>query len=147
MTAKKRQSIILAVFLATVIWGIYNLTGEKQNNQAAIPNQPQKAPLVRSNQLAGPIDIEKQSKLEWGSDPFFRNPGTSSESPATVVPPNWVLGGILYDRDNPSAIINHTIVRGGDFINGARVVQIDKSSVRLEKNGLQFTLTVGKEKS
>ena len=147
MTAKKRQGIILAVFLITVIWGMYNLTGEKQNKQAALPDEPRKADLVRLEQPSGSIDVEKHSKLEWGGDPFCRNSGTPPESPAAETAPNWILGGILYDRDNPSAVINRTIVRSGDFIKGARVVQIHKSSVRLEKDGLQFTLTVGKEKS
>ena len=147
MTARKRQGIILVVFLITVIWGIYNLTGEKQNTRTILPDAPQKADPVRPKQPSGAIDNEKHSRLEWGGDPFVRNPETSPESPSPAVPPSWILGGILYDEDNPSAVINRTIVQSGDLINGARVVQIHKSSVRLEKNGLQFTLTVGKEKS
>ncbi len=44
---------------------------------------------------------------------------------------NMELNGIVYDKERPRAIINDTIVKVGDTIEGAKVVRIEKSAVVL----------------
>jgi hypothetical protein len=147
MTAKKRQVLLLALLLVAVVWGIYNFTGDTQKRPPVIPDLPREVDQVRAEKPSESIEVEKYSKLEWGTDPFFWDPGMSDETPSVTIERTWILGGILYRGNNPSAVINRRIVRSGDLIDGATVVQIHKSSVRLEKDGLEFTLTLGKEKS
>jgi hypothetical protein len=45
------------------------------------------------------------------------------------------VSGIVYNAENPSAIICGKIVREGDEVNGYKVVKIHKEKVELEKNG------------
>jgi hypothetical protein len=153
MDAKKRQVIIYVMFGLAIIWGIYSFKGntEKALSPPPKPVERIQSPVPRSNSAA--IDIEKYSSLEWGRDPFYRPRRapearvTSRGKSARSVEPRWILGGILYNERNPSAVINRTIVSGGDDIDGARVVKIDKNEVTLEKGGLLFTLTLAKDQS
>jgi len=45
---------------------------------------------------------------------------------------NLVVKGILYNEDNPSAIVNNQIVYEGDKISGATIIKINKDSVEFE---------------
>ncbi|PKK82909.1 MAG: hypothetical protein CVT49_11400 [candidate division Zixibacteria bacterium HGW-Zixibacteria-1] len=147
MDTKKRQRIIYVIFIAAVIWGVYNLSGNKPRTQVDVPRPVAKLDAIRTGIKTESINIEKYSALEWGRDPFYRGPKHIILSAVGVTQPVWTLSGILFDNNSPSAIINKKIVRGGDIINGARVVQVDKETVTLDKDGLQFTLTIIKEKS
>ena len=147
MDAKKRQKIVYIIFVAAIIWGVYNFMGGKPVKPTDTSRPISKLESARTDTKNKSIDIEKYSSLEWGRDPFYYGPGQAKRFTAKTSQPVWKLGGILYDNDSPSAIINKIIVRDGDIINGARVVQIEKESVILDKDGLQFTLTIAKEKS
>ena len=45
---------------------------------------------------------------------------------------NLVVKGILYNEDNPSAIVNNQIVYEGDKISGAAIIKINRGSVEFE---------------
>ena len=45
---------------------------------------------------------------------------------------NLAVKGILYNEDNPSAIVNNQIVYEGDKISGATIIKINKDSVEFE---------------
>jgi len=147
MDAQKRQKIIYVLFIAAIIWGAYNFMGDKKAPVGDAPKPISKTSTIYPDEQSIDIDIEKYSSLEWGNDPFYRGikrefvPATENKSPL------WNLGGILYGSQRPSAIINKRVVRDGDIIDGARVVQIDKETVTLDKEGLLFTLTIAKDKS
>ena len=55
-------------------------------------------------------------------------------APATLTPSSsrLVLGGILYDETQPYAIINKRIVKVGDSLPGAKLIQIFPGKVELE---------------
>lgn len=55
---------------------------------------------------------------------------------------SWVLTSILYSRDRKHAIINNKLVRKGDLIKGARVVQLQPDSVRLLAKGKTIELSL-----
>ncbi len=44
---------------------------------------------------------------------------------------NMELQGIIYDKACPRAIINDTVVKAGDTVEGAKVVKIDEKSVAM----------------
>lgn len=54
----------------------------------------------------------------------------------------WVLSSILYSRDRKHAIINNKLVRKGDLIKGARVIQLQPDSVRLLAKGKTIELSL-----
>ena len=52
------------------------------------------------------------------------------------------IKGILYSKENPSAIIGTEIVYEGDTVSGAKVVKINENSVEFEMNGKTWTQKV-----
>jgi hypothetical protein len=64
----------------------------------------------------------------------------AAEEIAAQPPPNLKLQGIYFRRTNPSAMINGRNVFVGDEVNGARLVQIDRTSVMIEINGRKQVL-------
>ena len=57
----------------------------------------------------------------------------------------WVLSSTLVSTGRRSAVINDKVVVQGDRVNGARVISIQPSSVRLRVNGRDVTLVMLKK--
>lgn len=147
MDHKKRQKIIYGIFIMAVLWGVHNFAGKDDEAPQQMPGPGESTELIKTKPRAKPIDIEKYSSLAWGKDPFCRGKKGAIDTEPVRSESRWILSGILYNENNPSAVINKKIVRNGDSINGATVLEIDKNIVKLEKDGLEFRLTVAKEKS
>ena len=58
--------------------------------------------------------------------------------PKTARTKEFVIKGILYSEDSPSAIIGTQIVHEGDKVSGATVVKIEKNNVEFERNGQRW---------
>jgi len=147
MDARRRKTIVYTLFGLALLWGAYNFSGNKREHPQPGPAPTKEVEAVRARPSPKLIDIEEHSSLAWGKDPFYRGKRLPVSRPSEPVKPRWFLDGILYDEKTPSAIINKKIVRNGDNIDGARVVQIDKQKVTLEKNGLRFTLVITKDRT
>jgi len=59
----------------------------------------------------------------------------ATEPPKTT----GIIAGIIYSTDNPTAIIDNTVVHQNETINGAKVVRIYKDKVEFEKNSRTWT--------
>lgn len=57
--------------------------------------------------------------------------------------PSLCLNGIIFDEQNPIAVINGDSFRPGDVIEGAQIVTIAESSVTFEFNGTAFSRGLG----
>ena len=69
-------------------------------------------------------------------------------SKRTVVPKvRLKLGGILWDEDAPSAVINNKVVQVSDRIGSYRVVKIFQDRVIVSNNKKRMTLKLPKKKS
>ena len=55
-----------------------------------------------------------------------------SLAPTVASGGNLIVKGILYNEDNPSAIVNNQIVYEGDKISGATIIKINRGSVEFE---------------
>lgn len=53
---------------------------------------------------------------------------------------NLELQGIIYDKTYPRAIINDTVVKVGDTVEGAKVMKIDEKSVSMSLRDKEITL-------
>ena len=53
-----------------------------------------------------------------------------------------VVNGIIYNVDNPSAIVGDVIIRQGETVCGVRVVKIYKTKIEFEKDGYSWTQKV-----
>ena len=148
MNSQKRKKVVYVLFALAVIYGFYNLKDEfsKKSAELAPVSQEQITPQVVILP-AKTINIEQYSKLSWGRDPFYRAKGSGPVS-SNDEQTEWILNGILYDKKTSTAVINKKIVRVGDKINGAKVINITKTKVVLKKgNSDIFTLHITKEKS
>ncbi len=54
---------------------------------------------------------------------------------------SFVLTGIVYDKE-PMAVINGSVYAEGEYVSGARVVEISRQRVLLQKEGKQIELKV-----
>lgn len=73
---------------------------------------------------------------KWGRDPFIFGETKTAETGGLS------LNGILWDEIAPSAIINNTVVKIGDEVDGNRVVDIQKERVILSKEGSTYELNL-----
>jgi len=53
-----------------------------------------------------------------------------------------LVKGIVYSKDNPTAIVGTQIVHQGDKVSGTTIVKINEDSVELERNGKKWTQKV-----
>ena len=68
------------------------------------------------------IQRQEAQRLAWRRDPFTRTASVEPEGGLT-------LSGILWDADQPMAILNGQIVRVGETVEGYRVLEIAKDHV------------------
>jgi len=148
MDEKKRKLIIYVIFIAAVIWGISNIGGDKHGTNTVNSDKPTASSrkIVSAHPIKK-INIAEYEALKWGRDPFVRATAEIETGSGSNTSPRWVLSGILYSDTNPSAVINKKVVRSGETVDGATVVEIDRQQVILDKDGLQFNLTMAKEAS
>ena len=77
-------------------------------------------------------------KWKWHRPALKENIVTTKSKPT-----HGVVGGILYDKDNPSAIIDGKILKEGDTIHGAKVIKIYEDKVEFEKNTRKWMQKAG----
>lgn len=146
MNAKSRQKIIYALLIFAVIFAAFNFLGGNKEKTPAGNDDPHAvdtaAPIPGAN-----VDYAYYDSLPWMADPFFRNQELIVDiPPLTLSDTGYTLNGILFDESNPTAVINGKIVRRGDNINNARVINIDKNQVTLEtQNKMNIKLSLAKE--
>ncbi len=78
-----------------------------------------------------------EEKLTWGRDPFKRVKAKSKAYTRDLI-----LNGVIWDEDDPYAIINGKVVVSGDYIESNLVVYIGKRGVILDSGSEQFELKV-----
>jgi hypothetical protein len=83
------------------------------------PPEAQKAPAVAKEAVRKPVPAEKKG-----------------------VPPALSLNGIFFDELRPYVLINNKILKEGDTVEGAKVVQILPDRVYLDFEGQPLELTV-----
>ena len=148
MEARKRKNIVYILFVLAAIFGFYNLYNNfetKSAKQVPVSQQPQIPQIVMP---AKTIDIEHYLTLNWGRDPFYLAKKGASSIVSDEVQNGWILNGILFNKETPSAVINKKIVGVGSEINGAKIIDITKTKVTMEKENSEiFTLQITKDKS
>ncbi len=55
----------------------------------------------------------------------------------------YQLGGVLRSGTDVLAVVNGTVVRPGDCVNGAELLSVDRSGVRMRCDGRDFRLALG----
>lgn len=99
----------------------------------------QKPKPTKSNSVSMPghkAKVIKYKDIKWGIDPFY----PTETNAGSYGIGGLILTGIMWDKDNPLAIINDNVVKTGDKLNEFTVTEINKKNVALEKDGDAYTL-------
>lgn len=148
MNEKMRKAMVYSSLACATLYGAYNLSGpdpatvsqpDQLRTVAALPAQATEKTVEQF------IDVEEKGKAAWGKDPFRAKKVRKARSVRVRRnEPEWFLSGILYNSNQPLAVINKRTVKAGDIVDHARVIQIDRKKVLLEYKGSRFELTVTK---
>lgn len=130
---KSPNIFLIILFLAAAAFAVKWLAGSTPADKA-IAEKPQSAEVrvTRSDELV--------TGLKELATPM-RHVKSAFEG-KTRISPNLALNGIMYLAERPQAIINDSVVMVGDTVGGAKVTRINNSSVLLNYNGLEMTLTL-----
>jgi len=86
-----------------------------------------------ANSFAGIMSsVLKKTKKPAAKSPEITKDKAPAATPAKGQKPQFTLNGIIYDVNAPTALINGTLVKVGDTIEGAKVKKITKVDVELE---------------
>lgn len=104
--------------------------------------------------IGGIIFLKNSSYLLHKKIPLNSNISTPSQEIPNSVPivsapkssegsflPTFTLNGIVYDEVRPYAIVNNKVLLKGDLIEGAKLVEINRDSVKLIFNDKEIELT------
>ena len=103
---------------------------------------------IAKAQNFGPTgNVGGSNKIDWQiPDPYptvLRDPMQfGSVATAQTGTSGLIIKGIVYSKDNPSAVIGSQIVHEGDKVSGATIVKINEKSINFEMNGKKWTQKV-----
>jgi hypothetical protein len=83
--------------------------------------------------------IMGQPKIPWGEDPFLRIPGFA---PVPSSEEKFTLGGVMFSKHSPSAVVNGKMVQEGDLIGSRVVKRIGANYVILKRKQSEIELTL-----
>lgn len=136
VTHSKTPYIIIAVVGSVAILTAFLMFGffinNNQSNSPVLASNPQ-APLAAGSAKASLGGLEPPQKEPGAIDKIINNLKNRTQ---------FQLNGIVYSDVDPTAIINDTIVREGDQINGATIESIQENFVKLSQEGKEITLEV-----
>ena len=107
-------------------------------------NAPESSPLpedknIPAEKILAEPDEENVPTGTLQKEPMPPEIATAQPSAADDIS-NVVLSGIMYSSRLPYAVINDSLRKEGDMIDGAKIVKIRQKTVEIEKNGRVFTL-------
>jgi hypothetical protein len=127
----KKEKIELLIIIIG-IGGIISIAAGKMFQVRSNNNHKTKLSESNNASIFGlKTNVIKYQEAKWGIDPFYPAE-TSSASYGTG---GLILTGIMWDKDNPLAIINDNVVKIGDKLNEFTVSEINEKNVVLEKDG------------
>lgn len=101
--------------------------------------------IEKTQEELGPISLRPTLRYDSSSerDPFRgkKDEGQSfQQSGPDIQPPTLLIQGIVWGGSFPQAIINNRVVKVGDIIDGARIIDIDKNGITIFFEGQQFNI-------
>lgn len=118
----------------------------EQSMEPDKPEEAKKAVTQEETTIRTPVEYKAQDLR----DPFQEN---IEEEPAQVEeqkieegkttqpPPSLVVQGLIWGSDLPQAIINSNVVKIGDTVEGAQIINIDKNGVTILFDGQKHNIS------
>jgi len=135
--ARQKAMVILVpvLFLIMIFVFIRVLSGPLPKTTGAQSFGPSGAIAASNNEIVWQIPELYPTTLR---DPMqFGSITTTQDGPGKLI-----VKGIVYSKNNPSAVIGNQIVHEGEKVSGATIVKINKDSVEFEMNGKRWTQKV-----
>ncbi|MDD5270581.1 MAG: hypothetical protein PHE80_05250 [Candidatus Omnitrophica bacterium] len=138
MDKNKRQIMILAVVILAFV--VFLLAAAMKPKPARKPaaQAPGAAVNAVANKPAEALSPGKSSFPSWGRDPF------AVGSVPVQATGDLSLSGIFWDAKKPVCLIDGKMLKAGDEISGAKVLEINKDTVLLKVGDELRTLRVGR---
>jgi len=134
-STKQKTMVILVPVLFIVLIFMFTRVLSTPSHQIPTPKSS-----VPANAVAA------SDKVDWRiSEPYptnLRNPMRFGSATAQAEAGGLIVKGIVYSKDNPSAVIGSRIVYEGDEVLGVTVVKINENSVDFESNDKRWTQKV-----
>ena len=138
----KDKKVVIAIILCigALISLIYGITAGPRTKRKVSPGLEAASTdeTICSSKYIVPAERRSATTdfATWGRNPFV--PKAAPEIKGSDI----ILDGIMWDKENPKAIINNAIVGIGDEIKGNRIIEIEKESVTLNDGTEDFTLSL-----
>lgn len=132
---RKKIELIATIVLAIVFLIFLTNTLKKVSKKPEAVSIVEKKIAVTTHRE--PTAEEEISPFLWGRDPFVLVETGAVETGATIV-----LGGIIWDKKRPKAMINNEIYKVGDKIGNTEIVDIKRNSVVIKVDGKTREITL-----
>ena len=152
MDKKKREQIILVALMPIFFIGLLYMRSQQKSKATDIVQNEltiaQEDPLI--DKLPMPTTIKEISYKKTDKDPLENIFVQFLERLREVVPekeieklpiPDLNIEGLIWNSDMPQAIINGSVVKIGDYIEGVKVVEIDKKGITIEYEGQKVLIS------
>ena len=130
--------ILAAVIIAFVVFFFAAVMKSRSARKAAQSKGAGTAVTAPANRPAAVTEPGKSSFPSWGRDPF------AVGSVPVQATGDLSLSGIFWDAKMPVCLIDGKMLKVGDEISGAKVLEINKDTVLLKVGDELRTLRVGR---
>ena len=120
-------SLVFAVVLIISLGGL-----GKSEAKAADKENPQQDSTVRAQQAKDRQWQTPQPLPAQLRDPMSPQASRSDQGSNTGGDGQMIVKGIVFSKNNPSAIIDNRIVQEGETLDGVKIIKINKDSVEFE---------------
>jgi hypothetical protein len=153
MSEQRRKRILIALFVAAVIWGLYNQPWNRRQTTEVDSGDATRATVTEASPSAitsvAATTAQGVSRLEWRIDPFRAVPGEETadalvpeETNHTFVP---VLQGTMAFQGAMRCVLDGRVLQIGDSIGRWRVEHVGPGTVTLiDHDGGRVTLRADK---
>lgn len=146
MKKKKVEIIFASILGAVLLIGIIKIS--LLPNKKLTKQTPAVVPKTMGVSYTSKNIIDKKlirikseaEKIGWERNPFIR-----SKIPGRPVTLSLNLAGIIWDEQNPHAIISDNLVKEGDVIGKYKIIKVNKDSVVISSDEGQKTLHIWEE--
>lgn len=152
MDKKKKEQIILVVLIPIFFIGLLYMRSQQKSKATEIVQNEltisQEDPLI--DKLPKPKAIEEISYKKTEKDPLKNIFAQFLEKLRRRVPekeieklpiPDLNIEGLIWNSDMPQAIVNGSVVKIGDHIEGVRIVEIDKKGITIDYEGQKVLIS------
>ena len=152
MDKKKREQMILVVLMPIFFIGLLYMRSQQKSKVIDIVKKEltisQEDPLI--DKLPRPKTIEEISYKKTEKDPLknifaqflekLRRRVSEKEIEKLPIP-DLNIEGLIWNSDMPQAIINGSVIKIGDYIEGVKVIEIDKKGITIEYEGQKVLIS------